>query len=361
MLLSVWPWAAYFFVAFMQGGRWFHAAACGALVALALLGKYFSVVLALALVVATLAVSPWRQRLRGAGPWIALASGALVLAPHVAWLFEQQFLTLRYASQRSEGQFGDAVLRLANYSVAQVGYLLPGALLLWWSVGAADQRNAARALLRGTLRPATHPELWWLSFAPMGVIAAIAVIAKTPMASVWGMAQWFALPALWLAVLARDGIAPRMSRLRRALPIYWAVVLAVAVSVGVIEARDASRGAIEPRFELARAAHALWRERTGRALPIVAGSAATAMSVAFYAPGRTRWWSPGAPATTPWITAADWQRKGGMLVCDGDDAACQDAAPTLVTTPAIEITVHKEAWGLVLPSFSYRLYLHVPS
>ena len=359
--LSVWPWAAVAFVAFMQGGRWRHAIACGALAALALMGKYFSVVLVLALVVVALAVPAWRARLRGAGPWLALLAGLMVLLPHLVWLFDQHFLTLRYASRRSEGSLGEALLRLANYSVAQLGYLLPGALFLLWSVRSGERRTAATQVVRSVLRPSLHRELWWLALAPMFVVAAIAVAARTPMASVWGMAQWFAVTALWLAVLGQQGIAPRSDWLRRALPVYWVGVLLAAAAVGYAEARRGSEAATVPRAELAHAVQTLWRERFGGTLPIVAGSGADVMSVAFYAPGASRWWCPTAPTATPWLTAADWRRVGGALVCEAGDAACQLTAQALVTAPAEEVKVRKTAWGITMPWFTYRVYLQRPS
>ena len=298
----------------MQGGRWRHAIACGALAALALLGKYFSVVLVLALVVVALAVPAWRARLRGAGPWLALLAGLLVLLPHLIWLFDQQFLTLRYASRRSEGSLGEALLRLANYSVAQLGYLLPAALFLLWSVRSGERRIAATLVVRSVLRPSLHRELWWLALAPMFVVAAIAVAARTPMASVWGMAQWFAVTALWLAVFGQQGIAPRSDWLRRALPVYWVGVLLAAAAVGYAEARRGSEAATVPRAELAHAVQTLWRERFGGTLPIVAGSGADVMSVAFYAAGATRWWCPTAPTRN---TLAHCRRLAPCWRCAG--------------------------------------------
>ncbi len=357
VLLSLWPWAAFHFVAYLQSGRLRHAAACGGLVALALLGKYFSVVLALAFPLVMLAVPAWRMRLRGAGPWVALLVGAAVLAPHVAWLIAEEFPTLRYASQRSDGSLGPALLRLLNYSVAQLGYLLPSALLLIGAVQAGRRREALALLARAIVRPALQRELWWLALAPMLVVGAIALLARTPMASVWGMAQWFAVTALWLAVLGRHGIAPRAAWMRRALPIYWLVVLLAALAVGVIDARRGDAGAAEPRAELAQAAHALWRERTGRELRIVSGSGAEANSIAFYAPGKTRLWNPASPASTPWLTYADWQREGGLIVCADADAACQAHAEQLVAPPPVVISVSKKAWGFMLPARRYRLYL----
>lgn len=364
VLLSVWPWAATFFVAYLRDGRTRDAALCGALTALALLGKYFSIVLAMAFVLAALAVPAWRARLRGAGPWMALGAALLVLAPHLLWLAEHQFLTLRYASQRSDGQLGAALLRLANYSAAQVGYVLPGALLLVWASAPGRRRAAAGAMLRSLAPPprlaVQVAPLWWLAFAPMLAIAAIALVARTPMASVWGMAQWFALPALWLVALGAAGLAPRADALRRALVVYWVAVPLLAAVVGYVDVRRAAPATAEPRAELAYAVHSLWRARTGVPLPITAGDDPLTRSIGFYSDAKTRWWNPTHPVTTPWLTHADWLREGGVMVCTEDDRACNDAAQRLVSAAATSLTVRKYAWGMALPEYHYRAYLQPP-
>jgi Dolichyl-phosphate-mannose-protein mannosyltransferase len=358
--LSLWPWTAFFFVAYMQTGARRFAAACGAFAALALLGKYFSVVLILALCLAAAAVPAFRQRLRGAGPWLAIAAGLLVLTPHLLWMFDHQFSTLRFASQRSAGELLPALLRLLNYTVAQVGYLLPSAVFLLWAVAPAQRRQAVRLMLRTPLRPSLHPPLWWLAFAPMIVVAALAVGLRAPMASVWGMAQWFAVTALWLAVFERHGIAPRWDWLRRALPVLWGLVIVGAVALGVHDARRGTALASEPRAELAQAVHRLWREQTQRPLVWVGGPQEQAASIVFYGPAGAHWWNLAAPAATPWFSDADLQRDGSVLVCPQADDACQRQAQDRATAPPVELVLHKRAWGIDLPAHRYSIDLILP-
>lgn len=107
---------------------------------------------------------------------------------------------------------------------------------------------------------------------------------------------------------------------------------------------------------MAAAAHALWRERTGTELAIVGGSGTEAASIAFYSPGKTRLWSPAAPETTPWLSAAEWRREGGLIVCAAADSACEQIAHRLVAAPPVVVTVSKKAWGMTLPAHSYRLF-----
>jgi len=361
ILLSIWPWAATFFVAFMQDGRRRDAIACGALVGLAFLGKYFSVVLLCALLLVALALPPWRRRLFSANAALGVAVGIAVLVPHVLWMVDHQFSTLQFAARRSDGVPLESLPRLAKYTLAQAGYLLPSLIFLLWSVPGARRREAAALAGRALSRPGTQPELWWLTMAPLFVVAAIAAIHGTSMASVWGMAQWFAVTALWLAVWCRHGIAPRVDWLKRALPVYWGLVLAISLAVGYGEARGGSEGASVPRAELAQAALAHWHERTGQPLVWVAGPFAEAMSVAFYAPGKTRWWSLGAPENSPWVSAGDLRRDGSLVVCAENDEGCQREATKLVAEPPMRLSVRRQAWGLHQPFYAYRLYFMLPS
>jgi 4-amino-4-deoxy-L-arabinose transferase-like glycosyltransferase len=358
--LSVWPWTAYFFVVYMQTGRLRQAAACGALAALALMGKYFSAVLVLALILVAWVLPSWRQRLLGMGPWLALAAGVAVISPHILWMFDHQFSTLQFASQRMEGDRVTALLRLLNYMVAQVAYLLPSAVFLIWSLPPQRRREGSALILRAFVRPSLHRELWWLAFAPMIVIASLAAIKRIPMASVWGMAQWFAITTLWLAVLGRHDIVPRTQWLRRALPAYWVAVLALSLAVGYFDAQRGSEAAADPRAELAQAARGVWREHTGLPLKLVGGPPEEAMSIAFYGTGRTRWWSLAEPAASPWIGVEVLRREGSLLVCPAEDDDCQHHASKHVAAVPIEITLQKRAWGIDLPPRSYRLYLLMP-
>lgn len=358
--LSLWPWAAVAFVAFMQEGRLRHAAAYGALAGLALLGKYFSGVLLLALPVAALAVPAWRKRLLGRGTLLALLAGAAVITPHVLWMVDREFTTLRFAAARSSGELAPALQRLANYSFAQAAYLAPSLIFLLLALRPGRRREAVQRLATALVEPSSHRELWWLAFAPMFVIAAIAALRPAEMASVWGMAQWFAVTAWWLAVLARHGIEPRADWLRRALPVIWIAVLVLSLGVGAFEARRGNDDAVAPHAELAQAAQAVWRERVRQPLRIVGGSLPEANAIAFYGDGRIRWWSPTAPATTPWLSLAEVRRDGALLVCAGGDLDCERAARELVAAPPLEVRVRKTTWGIDERPRSYQLYLLPP-
>lgn len=359
VLLSVWPWTAYFFVRYMQTGGWRSALALGTLAGAAMLGKYFSVVLLLSLFLAALARPAWRARLRDVRVLLVPLAGLVTLAPHVHWLVINHFPTFGYAHERTGGALPEALARFCVYVLAQIAYLAP-AFGLTILLVPGRRVEAARAMVASTVRPSLHPDLWWLSFGALFVTGAIALLAKTQMASVWGMAQWYAIAPLWLAALSRASIAPAPRLAVRVLAGYWVLVLVAAATAGYVAARRDRDMAAEPRSELAAAAGALWRQRAGGEIPVTAGSVHEAGSVAFYGGLRTRYWDMQSPAATPWLHARDVQRLGAMFICRGDDPACLLASSILSQVEPVPVTISRHAWGMTLPARRYELFLVPP-
>ncbi|CAM2139330.1 membrane protein of unknown function [Pararobbsia alpina] len=359
VLLSVWPWTAYCFVRFAQTGSWRAALALGVTAGAAMLGKYFSIVLLLGLCLAMLARPAWRERFFTWRSAAALAACAAVLMPHVAWLVHHDFMTFGYAGERTGGTVREAVARLGVYTAAQIEYLVLSLGFIALSV-CASKGEALKSMLAACGKPSRNPGLWWLSFAPMCVVAFIAIAARTQMASVWGMAQWFAITSLWVYALRGEGfdVAPRRSAILIAG--YWAIVLAVCASIGLIGAIRHTDDAAEPRQELAQAAHDLWRQRVGGDIPIVSGSVHEAQSIVFYGNGRSRFWHLDKPSTTPWLTPTDLVKHGAVFVCRAGDEPCLSASASITGKEPIPLAIRKRAWTIEQPAHDYVLFLMAP-
>lgn len=361
VLLSVWPWTAYFFVRFMQTGGWRAALALGALAAAAILGKYFSVVLIVALLIASLARPAWRARLFSARALLVVVAGVVVLLPHLYWLVTHHFQTFGYAEHRTGGTLPAAVGRFGIYTLAQIGYLLPSFIVVLLLV--RERRSlAAKQMALSYVKPSLCPDLWWLALAPLMVVGAIAVAAKTQMASVWGMAEWFALVPMWLVVLQRERIPVDAARAVRVFAVYWVIVLIASAATGYAGARRNSDDAAEPRAELAAAAQALWQQRTGQDfIPVVTGGSHEAEAIAFYTGSRTHYWEMGSPQATPWLTDDDARRSGVLIVCPADDSTCSARARAWTDVQPVALDVHKHAWGRTLNARRYLLFVVPPA
>ncbi|ALM83871.1 glycosyltransferase family 39 protein [Bordetella sp. N] len=363
VLLSLWPWAACFFVRYMQTGTWQAALALGAAAALTMLGKYFSITLLAGLGLAALARPAWRTRLLHPRTLWAVLAGALVLAPHLVWLVQNHFPSFAYAEERIH-EIRDPlyllVLEKVPYALAQLAYLAPAAAFL--ALLAPRRRGAAIGLmLRSLLRPGLDRDLWWLSMGTFFIVCAISIVTRTHLSSLWGVTQWFAVAVLWVAVLKQHGYALSTARVARGMALYWALVLVLSVVFGYAEAARHQRGAVEPRAELAQAARQLWQERVGVPLAIVTGNDKEAKAIAFYGSNLTHYWDMYTPANTPWLIRADVMREGALFVCRGDDIGCNHIASVFTGARPLPLSIHKDAWGLILPNRSYTVYLLPPA
>jgi hypothetical protein len=359
VLLSVWPWVAYCFVRYVQEGARKLALLLGAVAALAMLGKYFSIVLLAGLAAAAMARPAWRARVLRPESLLAIMAGTIVLWPHLRWLLQSGMPTFAYARERMaeiEHPLAVVTADMVAYALAQGAYLLP-CMAFVLLIARQKRVHAARLMLAGLLRRSTDRDLWWLSMGTLLAIGVLALATRTRVSVLWGNAQWFAVVPLWLVILGRAGITLDMRRIPQVMAVYWVAVLCVSALAGYLRVVNHERLAAEPRAELAQAARAAWRQHMGTPLGIVAGNDKEARSIAFYGEGLTRYWDVFDPATTPWLSAADVGRQGALLVCQAADARCRDAAASFTEARPVAVDVAKRRWGVSLPGRRYLLYM----
>jgi 4-amino-4-deoxy-L-arabinose transferase-like glycosyltransferase len=95
--LPLWGLAGFALHAGLKDGRLWHWALLGAVVGTALWAKYFVVMLVAPIVLFTLIDRDARAVLARPGPWLAAAITLLIMAPHILWLVQNDFLPFAYA------------------------------------------------------------------------------------------------------------------------------------------------------------------------------------------------------------------------------------------------------------------------
>ena len=106
ILLSVWPWIVYAWVASMRsrGSRSFaFAILLGIVAGLGMLGKYYTGVLLASIGIATLLSEAGRAWLLRPQPWFAAIIFVMVLLPHGLWLNDNSFVTITYLQAQGSG------------------------------------------------------------------------------------------------------------------------------------------------------------------------------------------------------------------------------------------------------------------
>ena len=135
--LPLWGLAGFALHAGLKDGRLWHWALLGAVVGTALWAKYFVVMLVAPIVLFTLIDRDARAVLARPGPWLAAAITLLIMAPHILWLVQNDFLPFAYADMRAAPARGllDHVWRPLVFVGGQLFFALPAlaiaAPLVW--------------------------------------------------------------------------------------------------------------------------------------------------------------------------------------------------------------------------------------
>jgi hypothetical protein len=311
-LTPLWAATALCFIRSFETRSAGWAALAGAAAAVAMLGKYWSLFLLLGLALAALLDRRRSAYFRSSAPWITVAVGTALLAPHIVWLIQSDFSPLGYALHgRATHSFVETLTATGKYLAGGAGYMAVPALIAL---------AASRPSLAG-LADTFHPQSRERRFAlvafvtPLLLPAVVALASEMNVNPIWTMAGFVLLPVVLLS-------SPMISFDRRATQVV--VMIAVAIPVLMTIAAPAIALAIHrtDRNENAMYGEMLaqrmlleWRKVSDRPLPIVGGDLDLAYVTAFYLTDAPASLPVDEPNLAPWIDAARIARQGIVLVC----------------------------------------------
>ena len=326
--LPLWGLAGYALHAGLRHGRLWHWVLLGLVVGLALWAKYFVAMLVLPFALFMLFDPDARGALARPGPWIAATVALIVMAPHLVWLVQNDFLPFAYADMRAAPARGlaDHVLRPLVFAGGQLFFLLPALLiavpLVWPQPQAAASAARADAFDRRIVG--------LLAFGPAASVIALAALTGRGTVAMWGYPLWLFL-GLWIVLAARTAIdQTRMTRIVAAWGAVFALfVIAFVADYLVLPGIDhRPRAVLFPGDRLASELDQRFRAATGVPLAYVIGSMWDGGNVAHYSPERPqpRVLIDGLPRRAPWIDLADLKAKGAVVVWTESDPQVLPAA-----------------------------------
>jgi 4-amino-4-deoxy-L-arabinose transferase-like glycosyltransferase len=327
-LISTWPIATYCFVrAFdsfersTKGMMW--ALLAGASAALAVLGKYYSIFLIAGFLAAVLVHPRGRSYLRSWSPWLSAAVGGLVLAPHVFWLFANDFPPFSYAlALHGRASLAESLGADARYLAGCVAYVSVLLVVFWLATW--PDRKAVREIIWPS-----DPDgrmLVTLLAVPLLLPALIAPFIGAVLTPLWTMPAWFLLP---IVLLRPSAVVLRRTAAAKIAVTVLAVSTVVLFAAPVLAWRNLNAGTKEGRqfYSLvARQVGEQWRARTGKPLTIVMGDLYLASATTFYAADHPDSVPNFVPRTAPWVTQERLDRDGWAIICAADDQTCIDEA-----------------------------------
>ena len=332
------------------------ATLAGFAAAASIMGKYWSAALLAGLAAAVLIDNRRSLYFKSIAPWMTIAVGAIVLAPHLIWLALHGFAPFSYAlAIHGNKAMLPAIMASLSYLAGAAGYVaVPVVLVLL-----AARPN--RAALADTLWPAA-PDRRLIALACLGPLLAPALVAPfagVEIVSVWTMAAWALLPVVLLSsplLVIPPASATRIMLIAAAFPL---LMLAAAPAVALaIHVHGVKSPAAHTRL-LAAIVEQEWRATSTRPLRLVGGGGDLAYGVAFYAADEPSAFPDLDPKIALWITPARIARDGIALVCAIDDRICLRRSEALAAqAPAgrsREVEIARKFLGLNGAPARYRI------
>ena len=347
VLLAAWPLATWCFLRSFETRRIGWAVAAGAAAALAVLGKYYSLVLIASFAIAAM-VHPQRRAYFGSSaPWVSALTGLVALAPHLHWLATTGAEPCVYALSTHAGKPFDVALTQALLFLPGVALALalPAAA---WVLIAGDKLKRFRADFQ-----ALNPQLWLLlliTAATMVLPPITALAMRTDMQPIWALQGVFMIEIL--AVCGASYSIARVQSVNLTAAMAGVVAFAVFVAAPVHmlyrnsyplhEGRNFYRPAAE---ELTRR----WHAQFDAPLPAVGGDDDLALALAFYSPDHPIYENRLVNPRMKRVPDSADLARGWAALCFDEDANCIGAVEeTAARGPGFvkfEFTVRSELLG----------------
>jgi 4-amino-4-deoxy-L-arabinose transferase-like glycosyltransferase len=326
--MPIWAAASYAYCRAVRSGRLHWWALLGLAGGLAVITKYATAVLFLAMLAHLLSRRKTAALLATPGPWLALAVLLAVAAPHLVWLVHNHFPTIGYAAGRA-GHGGGVLHRIVepfHFLVSQFAALLP-CLVVAFAIGLLRVRPLPRLD-----RDENFRLLVYLGLGPALITAALSLVSGFGIRDMWGAPMWN-LTGL-LIVAATGDRAERVSL--KALCLWVAALfvimpLAYVLSTSLVpEWRGKPSRTQWPDRALAATFGQAWAAQTHAPLDIVASDGWLGGLVAMRLSPRPSIFIDGSFRHAPWITPARLSCEGALVVWQ---TGASDSPPPALALP----------------------------
>ncbi len=356
--LAALPWLVLAFFRAFSKRTIASAVLLGLAGAIAVLTKYWAILMFGAIALAALAHRDRSLFFRSATPYVAVATFALAVAPHVAWLLRADFAPFHYASQYLTGQASRTITDSAGALAHHFGLLTP--ILLVFALAARPWRAAS-------LKPgcANADELHvWVILAACALLPVVTLLMlRSRMRSDWEIPMFFLAP-LALVLAGRmliDAIAIRRAALCAA--IYSSGLLLGSpfyAWFNFVERPDAAF--FSPRSEAAQAVTAIWDAELGKRIHAVAGEVPLASAISFYSPDHPTMISESNPCVATWVDMDAARKREIIGICEDSNARCSAAVQELIPDARrIEVTASRTLFGREGRPHRWYVWLGAPT
>jgi len=343
VLIPLWALTTWFFLRSYETRSAVWAALAGAAAAAAMMGKYWSIFLLAGLGIAALADPRRAQYFRSPAPWVTIAAGAGLFAPHVAWIVAHDFAPFTYAVTAHQSTFAHSALSGIGFLLGVAAYSAPAVVI---ALLVTKPRLAA---IGDTLWPRTPERRFVLIafVAPLVLPGLAAALLNVEIVSLWAMSAMTLLPVVLLSSrLLTLPRRPLVGLLVAAIVFPVLMVIASPFIATWIHREGVPNYATHYRL-LAGAIDKAWHETTNAPLRYLGSYTNIVNGVSFYLPEKPSTLDIVDPPSTPWSEAASVARTGIALVCPEQEAICMHFLNQRGgDLPRHAVTLSRRHWGV---------------
>lgn len=329
-MLPLWAFTFLFYLRVLERRRSLDAVLLGVLGGCAILTKYHSVVLVMAIALHALLDRDVRPLLATRLPVLAMAAGALVVAPHLWWMWNNDFITVRYAAEQGDDNWLETFVYAVRFLPVALLYALPMFVVLgfyrrpgdgyplfsWSQVAEFWKTPEGRALVCAAALPPV-------------ITIVLGLVLDALVSSLWSIPFFVFVPFFVVALLPRELTSGRRLLAPIAIGAYAAILLLLAPFVRGQSIAASQHNSAVPIAAIAQAAQTAWHQAVDGRFAIVAGqSNLYANGTAFYAPDRPYAIQGQSLTFTPWVTEGDMARHGAAFLCNASSQERCEAAAT---------------------------------
>ena len=302
--------------------------------ALAYYTKYEVIVLLFPALLFSVVAPKARECWRTAGPYIAAAVCAILIAPQLIWLaFVAHFSAIKFATDRAtvEPSFIALLRGNGDFTVGALLYVVPILAMFLVTAGRIFPARAAVAVPSGRF---ARRYLAFLTFGPLVTALTIGFAMDRRMASGWAE-QFWCFASLYLLAAFRPTID---SQALRRLFFGWCgvtgryLVITVATGVFLVAPGGLFRSELPGRQFSDMVTNAWHKEVGAPPLPYIVGDFWVGGNVILYSPERPRMFEEGDPTHSPRVDPADIRRRGAVILFP-PHAAMNQVPPAATDAP----------------------------
>lgn len=310
----------------------------GFFAALALMTKYYTLVLLASMFIFLIATPDGRVQLKTWPPYLALVVFAAIIVPHIFWLFSHDFTTVRYVFMRasSKPDWTNHFFFPAQFAWQQAQAFLPAlALFLFLLIGKRPVFSSERIKLSST----NKAFLFYVGLGPFLLTVILSLLTGIKLRAGWGMP----LLSLWgMILIATTQPVITKAKLTRFIALVFLLIalLATGYTKSLVDS-DTPSSANFPGQEIAAVITKRWHGTYHTKLDYVAGSRWAGGNIGFYSSNHPAVFIEWDEKVAPWINVDDMQKKGAVFIwCISDDEKMPDAVrkrfPRLQPTEVLE-------------------------